>query len=71
MEKFNLDKERAGKIDDEGSQLQKESKIFIAGHRGLVGSAIVRHLQQKGYQTDSKTVRKDAQNFLSMLKNMK
>lgn len=29
--------------------MQKDSKIYIAGHRGLVGSAIVRNLQQKGY----------------------
>ena len=26
-----------------------KSKIYIAGHRGLVGSAIVRHLQNQGY----------------------
>jgi GDP-L-fucose synthase len=29
--------------------MNKNSKIFVAGHRGLVGSAIVRHLQKKGY----------------------
>jgi GDP-L-fucose synthase len=29
--------------------MRKDSKIFVAGHRGLVGSAIVRHLQQQGY----------------------
>jgi len=29
--------------------LEKNSKIFVAGHRGLVGSAIVRNLQSKGY----------------------
>jgi GDP-L-fucose synthase len=29
--------------------MNKESRIYIAGHRGLVGSAIVRHLQQEGY----------------------
>ena len=29
--------------------MRTDSKIFIAGHRGLVGSAIVRHLQQSGY----------------------
>ncbi len=29
--------------------LSRESKIFVAGHRGLVGSAIVRALQQRGY----------------------
>jgi GDP-L-fucose synthase len=29
--------------------MNKTSKIYIAGHRGLVGSAIVKNLQQKGY----------------------
>lgn len=29
--------------------MRKDSKIFVAGHRGLVGSAIVRHLQKQGY----------------------
>ncbi len=29
--------------------MEKNSKIYIAGHRGLVGSAIVRTLQAKGY----------------------
>jgi len=29
--------------------MQKDSKIYIAGHRGLVGSAIVKNLQEKGY----------------------
>lgn len=29
--------------------MNKDSKIFVAGHRGLVGSAIVKNLQQKGY----------------------
>ena len=29
--------------------MELTSKIFIPGHRGLVGSAIVRHLQQHGY----------------------
>ena len=26
-----------------------KKKIYVAGHRGMVGSAIVRHLQEKGY----------------------
>ena len=26
-----------------------QSKIYIAGHRGMVGSAILRNLQAKGY----------------------
>ncbi|MDR0408155.1 MAG: GDP-L-fucose synthase [Campylobacteraceae bacterium] len=30
--------------------MQKGSKIYIAGHTGLVGSAILRHLQKNGYQ---------------------
>lgn len=29
--------------------MQKESKIYVAGHRGLVGSAIVKNLNAKGY----------------------
>jgi GDP-L-fucose synthase len=29
--------------------MDQDSKIYIAGHRGMVGSAIVRHLQAKGY----------------------
>ena len=29
--------------------MKKNAKIYIAGHRGLVGSAIVRNLQTKGY----------------------
>ncbi|WP_331774338.1 GDP-L-fucose synthase family protein [Sulfurospirillum sp. 1612] len=29
--------------------MKKNSKIYVAGHRGLVGSAISKNLQQKGY----------------------
>jgi len=29
--------------------MKKNSKIYIAGHKGLVGSAILKNLQQKGY----------------------
>ncbi len=29
--------------------MKKDSKIFIAGHRGLVGSAILKELQEQGY----------------------
>jgi GDP-L-fucose synthase len=29
--------------------MQKDSKIYIAGHRGLVGSAILKNLKDKGY----------------------
>ncbi len=30
-------------------QMEKISKIYIAGHRGMVGSALVRKLEQEGY----------------------
>jgi GDP-L-fucose synthase len=30
--------------------MEKESKIYIAGHRGMVGSAIVRKLEKEGYR---------------------
>ncbi len=30
--------------------MDSESKIFVAGHKGLVGSAIVRNLKSKGYK---------------------
>jgi GDP-L-fucose synthase len=29
--------------------MNKDAKIYVAGHRGLVGSAIVRRLRQQGY----------------------
>ena len=29
--------------------MNKSDKIYVAGHRGLVGSAIVRNLKEKGY----------------------
>jgi GDP-L-fucose synthase len=30
--------------------IKKDSKIYVAGHRGLVGSAIVKNLESKGYR---------------------
>ncbi|MDB5252974.1 MAG: GDP-L-fucose synthase, partial [Flaviaesturariibacter sp.] len=30
--------------------MNKEDKIFVAGHRGMVGSAIVRKLQEEGFE---------------------
>lgn len=30
--------------------MDKNAKIYVAGHRGLVGSAIVRNLEKKGYK---------------------
>jgi len=29
--------------------MEKHNEIYIAGHRGLVGSAIVKNLQNRGY----------------------
>ena len=29
--------------------MEKESKVYVAGHRGMVGSAIVRKLTSLGY----------------------
>lgn len=29
--------------------MKKESKIYVAGHRGMVGSAIIRELEREGY----------------------
>jgi GDP-L-fucose synthase len=31
------------------SSINKQSKIYVTGHRGMVGSALVRRLQQDGY----------------------
>ena len=30
--------------------MEKSDKIYVAGHRGLVGSAIVRSLKKQGYE---------------------
>jgi GDP-L-fucose synthase len=30
--------------------MDKQARIYVAGHRGLAGSAIVRHLQEQGYR---------------------
>lgn len=39
--------------------MKKESKIYVAGHRGLVGSAIVRKLQSEGYANIITRTRKE------------
>ena len=31
-------------------QISKNDKIYIAGHNGLVGSAILRNLKKKGFK---------------------
>ena len=37
------------KLDEGKTDIRKDAKIYVAGHRGLVGSAIVRSLEKKGY----------------------
>lgn len=39
--------------------MNKTDKIFVAGHRGLVGSAIVRNLESKGYTNIVKRTHKE------------
>ena len=34
-----------------GSHMNKDDRIYVAGHRGLAGSAIVRELQRRSYQS--------------------
>ncbi|KAM7477101.1 hypothetical protein LguiB_024344 [Lonicera macranthoides] len=38
-----------GSLNNDPITIEKSAKIFIAGHRGLVGSAIVRKLNQLGF----------------------
>lgn len=35
------------------SLLKDSDRIFVAGHRGMAGSAILRCLQKSGYGSDS------------------
>ena len=39
-----------GKSSEAGFLIEKDSRIYVAGHNGMVGSAIVRHLQGKGFE---------------------
>ncbi|HTA26774.1 MAG TPA: GDP-L-fucose synthase [Bacteroidia bacterium] len=39
--------------------MEKNAKIYVAGHRGMVGSSIVRHLQQLGYTNILTSLSKD------------
>ncbi len=56
--------------------INSKSKIFIAGHNGLVGSAILRNLKKKGYQNLIVASRKkldlrDSQKVIRFLKTKK
>jgi len=37
------------KLNTKNLKLHKSDKIYVAGHRGLVGSAIIRNLEKNGY----------------------
>ena len=39
--------------------MEKNAKIFVAGHRGLVGSALIRKLNEKGFATLVKRTRSE------------
>lgn len=41
------------------SKLNSSSKIFVAGHQGLVGSALMRQLREKGYENLLTKTRKE------------
>ena len=51
-------------------QLNKNSKIFVAGHKGMVGSSIVRHLKKKKYK-NILTVDKKNLDLLNQTKTQK
>lgn len=38
-----------GQMSEGGERMEKAAKIYVAGHRGMVGSAIVRKLAAEGY----------------------
>ena len=39
--------------------MEKNAKIYVAGHRGMVGSAIVRELERQGYTNIIKRTHKE------------
>ena len=55
--------------------MEKTDKIYVAGHRGLVGSAIVRNLESKGYTFASADISLIPQTYVKLtseedIKNM-
>ena len=56
--------------------LNKNSKIYLAGHKGLVGSAILRRLKKKGfrniiYRSKNELDLKNQKKVLNFLKKQK
>ena len=53
--------------------IKLNSKIYVAGHKGLVGSAIIRKLKEKGYKEILTADRKklDLTNQIKVLKFLK
>ena len=45
--------------------MEKNAKIYVAGHRGLVGSAIWENLERKGYEN---LVATTSRHFMLMIK---
>ena len=57
-------------------EIKKKDKIFVAGHKGLVGSAILRELKKNGYKNIITASRKelnliDQKKVFSFLKKKK
>tara|TARA_B100000795_G_C22749906_1_gene418952 strand:+ start:244 stop:837 length:594 start_codon:yes stop_codon:yes gene_type:complete len=50
--------------------ISKKSKIFVAGHRGLVGSAVVRRLKKQGF-TNIVTITKKKLDLIDQSKTFK
>jgi GDP-L-fucose synthase len=55
---FDTPRTFSKEIDFMDISIQKDSRIFVAGHRGLVGSAILRRLDQEGF-TNIQTATRD------------
>ena len=45
----NLQSVKKHYVRRNGIMMEKDAKIYVAGHRGMVGSAIVRELERQGY----------------------
>ena len=43
--------------------MEKNAKIYVAGHRGMVGSAIVRELKRQGYENIITRTHKELRHF--------